>query len=167
VLEIRRVRADEWREYRTLRPEALHDSPLAFGSRYEVERLRPDDFWIGRTDRASAGDSIVAYVAALDGAFVGMAACLLEEDGSAHVVSVYVTPPWRGREQVAERLVLAAIAWAHQEKHVETVRLHVTETNDRAIAFYRRLGFVETGDTVPYDNQPSLVEREMVLLRRS
>jgi ribosomal protein S18 acetylase RimI-like enzyme len=167
VLEIRRVRADEWREYRTLRLEALHDSPLSFGSRYEVERLRPDDFWIGRAERAAAGDSIVTYVAEVGGAFVGMAACALEEDGSAEVVSVYVTPLWRGRERVAERLVLSGMAWAFEEKRVETIRLHVTEINDRAIAFYRRLGFVETGDTIPYDPQPPLVEREMVFLRRS
>ena len=43
------------------------------------------------------------------------------------------------------------------------LRLEVHETNLRARAAYARLGFVETGATVPYPLEPGGLEVEMVL----
>jgi hypothetical protein len=45
VLEIRRVRTEEWRALRDLRLEALQDSPEAFWARYEEALERTDDEW--------------------------------------------------------------------------------------------------------------------------
>ena len=47
-------------------------------------------------------------------------------------------------------------------KHrVASLFLHVTSNNDGAAHFYERLGFTRTGSTIPYPNDPALIEFEM------
>jgi ribosomal protein S18 acetylase RimI-like enzyme len=158
--EVRRIRPDEWREYKRLRLEALQDSPLAFVEQYDESSTKDDQFWRDRAARGAAGDASVLFVALDADEFVGKAGCFPEPDGGAHVVGVYVTPRRRGTD-VAETLVLAAVEWAQQAWSAQRIRLFVAGPNDRATAFYRRLGFVATGTTEPYPPDPSLVEYEM------
>ncbi len=163
--EVRRVRPDDWRRYRTLRLEALKDSPLAFVEQYDESILQPDSFWKDRTDRSATGSLRCTFGAFRDATMVGKASCFVEteipEYVSAHVVGVYVTPARRGTG-VAEAVMAAAIGWARDKAGAQRVRLFVTETNDRAAAFYRRIGFVATGGTMAYPPDPTLVEREFV-----
>jgi RimJ/RimL family protein N-acetyltransferase len=160
AVEIRRVRPGEWREYRTLRLEALKDSPLAFVERYDEVVAKPDEFWRERVERASAGTASCTYVAAAGGHLVGKASCFEEPDQTAHVVGVYVTPRWRGRG-IADELISRVVDWARTELHAARVRLYVLDVNERAHAFYRRLGFTETGATMAYPPDPSYTELEM------
>jgi ribosomal protein S18 acetylase RimI-like enzyme len=53
------------------------------------------------------------------------------------------------------------LRWAREEAGAARVRLFVMETNDRAAAFYRRVGFVPTGATMAYPPNPALTEHEM------
>lgn len=46
---------------------------------------------------------------------------------------------------------------------VRTLHLYVHEDNARARAFYRRHGFAETGDSLPYELIPSELDLEMDL----
>lgn len=162
--EVRRVRTDEWREQRRLRLEALKDSPMAFVTQYDEAAAQPDEHWQSRARDGATSDTVATFVAAADGRFVGMATCLIEDEVTdhvaAHVVGVYVTPQWRGTG-VAEELMTAAIDWADQEAYADRIRLFVMETNDRAAAFYRRIGFVTTGNTMDYPPDPSYQEHEM------
>jgi ribosomal protein S18 acetylase RimI-like enzyme len=162
--EVHRIRADEWRQYRELRLEALRDTPLAFVEQYEESLTRPDEFWRDRIERSATGKAASTFVAVHAGRFVGKATCLVEPDVidhvSAHIVGVYVTPQFRGHG-VAEALFAAAIRWARHEVHADRVRLYVMETNERAAAFYRRIGFVATGASMPYPPNPAYTEREM------
>jgi ribosomal protein S18 acetylase RimI-like enzyme len=162
--EVRRIGADEWRQYRQLRLEALRDSPLAFVEQYEESLTRPDEFWQDRINRSAVGDVVSTFVAVHAGAFVGKTTCLIEADVpdhvSAHIVGVYVTPRLRGHG-VAEALFAAAIRWAEQEVRADRIRLFVLESNDRAAAFYRRIGFAATGATMPYPPDPIYTEYEM------
>jgi ribosomal protein S18 acetylase RimI-like enzyme len=161
--EVRRIRADEWRQYRELRLEALQDSPLAFIEQYDESLTREDLFWQDRIERNAAGAASSTFVAVDGDGFIGKASCFVEteitEYVSAHVVGVYVTPRFRGRG-VAEALLNAAIAWAREVGAVR-VRLFVLETNDRAAALYRRVGFVRTGVTMAFPPDPSYTEHEM------
>jgi ribosomal protein S18 acetylase RimI-like enzyme len=162
--EVRRIRASEWRQYRRLRLEALKDSPLAFVEQYEESSERPDEFWRDRVEGGASGDASSTFVAVHAGRFIGKATCLVEaeitEYVSAHIVGVYVTPEWRG-QGVAEELVTAAIRWAREAPRADRIRLYVMETNDRAVAFYRRIGFVPTGATMAYPPNPAYTEHEM------
>jgi ribosomal protein S18 acetylase RimI-like enzyme len=166
MYEVRRIRADEWREYREFRLEALKDTPLAFIERYESAVCQPDGFWRERVARSAGGETVAGFVAVNGDRFVGQAACIVEPDVTDHtstqIVGVYVTPAWRGRERgTAADLTAAAVAWARQDAAADRIRLFVLDVNERARRFYRRVGFVETGVTEPYPPDPSYVELEM------
>jgi GNAT superfamily N-acetyltransferase len=162
--EVRRIRAGEWRQYRQLRLEALKDSPLAFVEQYHDALTRADQFWQDRVERSAAGGASATFVAVHAGRFIGKASCFVEteitEYVSAHVVGVYVTPPFRGHG-VAEALLAAILRWARDEPDAARIRLFVLETNDRAATLYRRVGFVPTGATMAYASKPSYTEYEM------
>lgn len=165
-VEVRRIQANEWREYRELRLEALKDSPLAFVEQYDESLAQPGSFWQDRVRRAATSETVSMFVAVSGETFVGKATCLIEPEVvdhvSAHIVGVYVTPPFRGRDRgVAASVVTAAIRWAREDAGADRVRLFVLDANDRARAFYRQLGFVLTGATMAYPPDPSYVEQEM------
>ncbi len=65
---------------------------------------------------------------------------------TAHIVeltlAVHLGQHGRG---VGHQLMLALIAWARAAAHVEKIELRVRASNDRALALYRRVGFVEEG----------------------
>lgn len=163
---VRRVRIDEWREFKVLRMEALKDSPMAFLERYDVSVEQPDEYWRERVVKGATSPGYAVFVAADDdGTLVGKAGCRLHEEppGSvtAEIIGVYATPTRRGGDDPpAVRVVTEAVRWAREEARADRVRLFVTEGNDRAAAFYRRLGFVPTGHSVPYDPDPAYRELE-------
>jgi ribosomal protein S18 acetylase RimI-like enzyme len=162
--EVRRIRASEWREYRQLRLEALQDSPLAFVEQDQESLVQPDHFWQARVERAATSQTSSMFVAAHADGFVAKASCFVEADVteyvSAHIVGVYTTPQVRG-SGVTDALMAAVIAWAQTQAHADRIRLFVTQTNDRALEFYRRIGFVPTGATVPYPPNQAYSEYEL------
>jgi ribosomal protein S18 acetylase RimI-like enzyme len=163
--EVRRIQTHEWQPLRRLRLEALRDSPMAFVDQYEEASTRPDSFWQDRVYRNATGPLSATFVAAHDDEFVGMAACFvedLEDDDrvSVHVVGVYVTPAHRGTG-VVDALMTAVLGFAEQDLHADRIRLFVTETNQRAEAAYRRIGFGRTGASLAYPRDPTLLEYEL------
>ncbi len=161
---MRRIGTEEWREYRELRLEGLKDSPLAFVEQYDDAQQRPDQFWRDRVARGAAGNTSCTFVTVSSDQFVGMASCFVEPEFtdhiSAHVVGVYVTPQFRGNGS-AMALVSAVIRWALDDARADRIRLFVMETNERATAFYRSIGFSPTGTTMAYPPDPSFTEYEM------
>jgi ribosomal protein S18 acetylase RimI-like enzyme len=163
TVEVRRVRSDEWSQLRELRLEALKDTPIAFAEAYDEAVAQPDSFWQERAARGAMSDSARTFVAVRGARFVGMTVVLVDGD-AADLVGVYVTPALRGRAHgVADALFAAAVGWCREDAGVARVRLNVTEGNDRAAAFYRRLGFVPNGVTVPYPLDPDIREIQMEL----
>ncbi|MEV3860565.1 GNAT family N-acetyltransferase [Streptomyces sp. NPDC050095] len=175
--EVRAVRADEWRDVRQLRLDALQDpaAPIAFLETYEQALERPDSFWQDRAAGASHGTAARQFVAVAEsGRWLGTVVTLVEEAGAddifgypverrqAQLVGVFVRPEARGCG-VTEALFTAASAWGFSLEGLERVRLHVHEDNARAEAFYRKFGFVRTGRVVPEPGDPSKVDYEMVL----
>ncbi|MBO0918448.1 GNAT family N-acetyltransferase [Streptomyces laculatispora] len=180
---IRPVRADEWQLVKELRLAALQDpaAPVAFLETYEQGLEQSDELWRERTVGGSeAGDGGVRqFVAeAPDGSWAGSVTVLIERpDGEvrfgtpadvhqAHVVGVFVRPEARGGG-VAEELFRAGMDWAWSlgEPRIARVRLYVHENNPRASAFYRRIGFVPTGETVPMQGDPTARELEYAVAR--
>jgi ribosomal protein S18 acetylase RimI-like enzyme len=144
--EIRRVRAGEWAAYRQVRLAALAEAPYAFSSTLEQESAKDDTFW---QDRAANG--IPMFIAWQDGEPAGLAGAFVVPDGELppgvrrawHLVSMWVSPQARG-SGLAERLV-QAVAGAARADGATRLILWVTEVNERARAFYGRLGFRPTG----------------------
>jgi ribosomal protein S18 acetylase RimI-like enzyme len=87
-----------------------------------------------------AGHNVVAF---LDGRPAGMASGLPDEPGTVELISMWVAPEARSHG-VADALVAEVERWA-AGTGADRFVLAVVATNPRAIAFYRRRGFVETG----------------------
>ena len=155
-----RIQASEWRALRTLRLEALQDSPRSYGSTYAREVTRTDAEWQERASAGAAGLDEVAVVAVVDGAWVGMARGYLELP-VAHLIAVYVKPAWRGRG-VGQRVSEVVVEWA-RERGASTILLSVSDWNEGARRVYERLGFAATGvtESLPWD--ASVTESQMRL----
>ncbi|GAA2544328.1 GNAT family N-acetyltransferase [Streptomyces levis] len=175
---IRSVRAEEWPAARELRLDALRDpvAHLAFLETYEEAVARPESFWRERTAGAAEGAEARQQIIAEgpDGRWVGTVTVLVEEPGTTdwagfpverkqgHLVAVFVRPEERG-SGLTEVLFDAALEWAWG-RGLERVRLIVHEENGRAQRFYRRVGFVPSGVTVPLGDSGER-ELEFVLER--
>ncbi len=165
--EIRAVRPRDWPRVKFLRLAALRDpmSRIAFGSTYERELALTNREWQQR----ARGTSFVAVDANADAEWIGSVTVLPETGAEypvpqTHVVGMYVRPDHRGTG-VGGRLLLSAIENSWQDPAVTRVRLWVTEENERAYAFYGRMGFVCTGVTAPHPPEPSVTAHELALPR--
>lgn len=156
--EVRRFRADEWPQFREIRLEALKDTPIGFGERYGDALEKPDEAWQERAQRAAEAPDSALFAAFTDGGKpVGTAGAFTKADSSLTdgvemvIYGVYVSPDHRGPKLgVATQLFDAVIRWA-REVGADVITLSVHERNERAHAFYRRYGFVDTGETMPYN----------------
>src|SRR3954447_15643866 len=138
MTELLVVTPDEWRVWRELRLRALAEAPYAFSSKLADWQGSGDreERW---RERLRSGHNVVGL---LDGEPAGMASGILE-DGAAELISMWVAPEGRSRG-VGDALVGEVERWAVGTE-AERFVLAVVATNARALAFYRRLGFVEHG----------------------
>lgn len=140
---IRRLGVADLAAWKTIRHAALRHAPHAFGRTMEGFRAQSDDEHRARL----TGSSVFA---AFDGdKIVGSAAWhRLNFEVESHrgkVSSVFVMPEARGTG-LADALLAAIVADARGT--VLQLELEVDRLNPRAVAFYRRNGFVVAG-TVP------------------
>jgi ribosomal protein S18 acetylase RimI-like enzyme len=179
---VRMLVTDDWAELRAARLAALGEAPYAFASTLAREQAFEDDLW---RSRAGSGRTFAAFDRA---AIVGLATGFPVDaepahslprhqqpahDQSAdsprrdaraawHLVGMWVAPGWRG-QGVADRLVESVCDLARRAG-AGTITLWVTDVNQRAIAFYRRLGFAPTGDRqLVRPEEPEHWEEELAL----
>lgn len=136
---VRRAAIGDEPVLRTLRLQALTDSPSAFGSTYEREVARTTEDW--RRWLAPG----VTFLLEAAGEPRGLVAGVRDaNDASAvHLMAMWVHPGLRGTG-AAEALVSSVQAWAN-EVGARQVRLNVVERNTRARRCYERCGFRATG----------------------
>ena len=154
-VEIHRATLADVPEVRAVRLRALKDAPYAFASTYEREADFDDAAWEQRLTSGSA-----TFVARMGGATVGTCVGLPPSDGATELVAMWVDSVARG-SGVAAELVEAVHAWA-VEQRAERVHLWVAGTNERAVRFYERIGFVHTGERQPLPSDPTVPEFGMV-----
>jgi len=158
VIALRRVGPDDWREWRSLRLEALREAPYAFSSSLADWQGRGDTERRWRRRLESVPFSVIAL---LDGAAVGqVSGTACSTNASVELLSMWVAPVGRGRG-VGDVLVEAVVDWARQQS-ANRVVLSVRHTNSHAIALYERNGFVRTQHNTE-DGEFSMARR----LRRS
>jgi GNAT superfamily N-acetyltransferase len=124
---------------RTLRLQALSDSPRAFSSTYDRELARTTEDW-RRWLAPSA-----TFLLEADGEARGLVAGLPDAQDSSvvYLMAMWVHPEMRGTG-AADLLVSSVKAWA-AEVGAAQVRLNVVKGNDRARRCYERAGFRDTG----------------------
>jgi ribosomal protein S18 acetylase RimI-like enzyme len=158
VIELRVLTPDDWASWRELRLAALAEAPAAFGSRL-ADWQGAGDCEARWRNRLNIPDSY-NVVALLHGRPVGMVSGVrTAEDDTVELISMWVSPAGRGRG-VGDRLIEAVVDWARQGA-ARAVRLDVVESNENAIALYRRNGFRTTGDRGGL--MPDGVRRENVM----
>ncbi len=153
ALEVARIQAADWPQWRDLRLRALQDAPSAYGSTYAREAAFGEADWRGRLEDPGQ----VAVLARTGGSTVGMGAAFTDLPGWLHVVAMWVDPLWRGR-RVGHRVLDDVRAFADERG----LRLHldVALGNQAARTSYLRYGFVPTKETRPLrEGSPELVER--------
>jgi ribosomal protein S18 acetylase RimI-like enzyme len=155
---VRMASEDDWEVMRATRLQALAESPSSFGSTLAREQEFTEDVW---RERARGSATTRLFLASDHEATVGIAGVFDEGDGSAQLVSVWVSPAHRGRG-VARALTTAALDFAAQ-RGFSTIRLWVTEGNAIARALYEHLGFTPTGNRQPLPSDPALEEHELEL----
>lgn len=162
-MSVHRVRPDDWRRVRELRLEALRDpvASIAFLETVDDALARPDAQWQERAARLATADDAVQFLAELDGRLVGALTVFVRAAGEADyfrrvperdlptVVGVFVADGARGSGAI-DALVAAAADWARSAGHAE-LTLDVHERNTRAIAAYRRNGFLVTSGFAGHD----------------
>lgn len=148
--------------FKTTRLRALQDTPTAFGSTYARESVLTDEQWLERITKWETGKNGAFFLARNGDEYVGIIGGYFEpEDRSrAWLVSMWVAESYR-RSGVGKKLVDAILDWARSQ-NAAAMLLECVNTNERAMVFYKKLGFGLTGNTSPYPNDPSLIEHEMI-----
>jgi ribosomal protein S18 acetylase RimI-like enzyme len=148
--------------FKAARLFALQDTPSAFGATYAKESQLTDAEWMKRAGKWN-GERAVLYLAMDGTAAGGIAGSSLDEADTAQadLISMWTAPAYR-RRGVGRMLVEEIVRWARL-RSARIIRLMVTSNNQRAISFYKSLGFTLTGATEPYPNDPVLIEYEMSL----
>jgi GNAT superfamily N-acetyltransferase len=102
------------------------------------------------------------FLGECDGVVAGMASGGHNDayPGTGWLYSMYVSPKYRG-SGLANQLVDAAATWARGEG-AQHLYLHVTGSVQRARAFYAKVGFVENGEIIVMERDPSITLRTMV-----
>lgn len=156
MIDVRRLDPSAWAVYREVRLAALAESPAAFGTTLEQASARTEAEW-----QAALRDR-VSFVAFVGERPVGLVSGIAGPvPDRAELISMWVAPEHR-RQSVGERLVREVTKWARHQGYRE-LRLGVVDDNRGARAFYERLGFIPTGVTEPYPNDPRRWEDVLAL----
>lgn len=155
---------DDWQQARRLRLEMLADSPKSFLETLRDARKLPDAAWRTRQRSACALDSVGVAVVDSDGVWRGqMRARIFGSPPPARVflLAVYLSPTVRG-QGIAEQLLRHITEWT-TARGFTSLTLEVHEQAHAARRFYAKVGFVDTGERVPYPLCAGEYERAMRL----
>jgi ribosomal protein S18 acetylase RimI-like enzyme len=156
---LRRIRAEDWARQRALRLEMLADTPIAYLESLHDAEGRSNSAWAAHIAERVASNTSAQWVLDIGDRLVGTMSCVLDDVDRVHVVAVYLSPAYRGRGLV-DRMLDEVVQWA-RARGVTTLLLEVAQENDRAVAAYRRQGFVPTGHTHRHPLYPEITEVEM------
>jgi len=153
MIQLRRMRPQDWQVWRDVRLRMLEDYPIAFTESLEQAVQNTEAQWQEFAGRATGKSSI--SILAIDPAAaegeqaVGTMSCYVEDDGTAWLAAVWVAPAHRGTG-LAARLLDEILGWVRTESEAKALKLGVHEDNRRALAFYQRHGFIDRGEREPY-----------------
>ncbi len=153
-MEIRRIRAEEWKVFKTLRLAALERDSKQFGQSYELLREYSDERWKEDTKKGAESNDLFLIFAFDNTEPVGMSACFITKE-FGKIFAVWVKPEYRGNG-LGRCLVQATIDIAVCKRY----KLSVVEDNIPAIKTYNNLGFIATGFS--YVNEKGFREIEMI-----
>lgn len=139
MITVRRLTADDWRQWRELRLEALGEAPAAFGATLADWQGAGDTEQRWRQRLTSVALNVIADV---NGRPSGMVSGHWNQ-ADVELISLWVAPFVRGKG-VGDRLVIAVVEWA-QAQGASRLTLSVKAGNAPAMGLYHRHDFIEAG----------------------
>ncbi len=155
MLEIKPLLPEDWPLLKRVRLQALTSNPEAFGMTLAEASTRTDAEWQENARRFTLLPPAASFLAYADGLPCGMASVFAAEAApqTAGMTAFWVAPEQRG-QGIADALVAAIMEWAITQG-VTTLQAWVVEDNQRALSFYRRLGFQETEERQTHTPDPA------------
>jgi ribosomal protein S18 acetylase RimI-like enzyme len=169
---VRRLSEGEWELLRAVRLEMLADTPMAYVESLASALVQTEGQWRSRAAAMTAPGS-VTFVAEDDSAAnrcCGLMRVVVKHPQEANrplqavLISVYVAAAYRGTG-LADRLLSGAVDAAASELAAGILQLGVHEDNTRALGFYARHGFQDTGrrEAYPLDTSKKEIIMELPL----
>lgn len=155
MLEIKPILPEDWPVLKDIRLRALADAPYAFGTTLAEASAYSDAEWQARARRFLESPPATGCLAFVEGVPCGMASAFpsAENIHADELTAFWVAPEARG-QGVAEAMVTFVAKWALAEGFA-VLEAGVVEDNHRAVAFHKRVGFSETGQSKPFRSDPS------------
>lgn len=155
MIVCRRATKNDVALFREVRLKALQDSPDAFGSTYESAVQRDQQSWEDQLSSTASGVDRNTQFAFDDDHCIGIAALYREPSASSgDIIMMWIDPAYRGTS-AASSLVNNLLNWARESGFAD-VSLDVTDSNARAIQFYKNQGFHDTGAKADIDRDRNL-----------
>lgn len=154
---MRLLASDEWALLRSLRLQALRESPEAFESSYSIEMEQGRSFWISKI-----ASRAVAFLGNDPIGLIGWTQ-LSNDPTGFELNSMWVRPEARGTI-AASRLVEFAIATL-ADRLATRLELGVVSDNARALSLYQRIGFVVSSQEIAHTGKS--LTRMVLDIRRS
>jgi len=143
-LEIKVLTEHDAEIYRTIRLNALLNSPESFGSSYEEELEFPLERFLQRISKPNSN----TYGAFSEGQLIGICNLVFQPrkkmNHRADIYSMYVEPDFRNKG-IGKRLIQQAIKTAQQSDRIEQIYLTVVSSNKVAKSLYISFGFKSYG----------------------
>lgn len=140
-MEIRLLYEHDATMYRSIRLEALQQSPHAFAASYEEEKSQTIEAYKSRFRISTNTWTFGAFEASQ---LVGVVTLVKEDrlklSHRANIVAMYVKPDKRG-QGIGKNLMSKVIEKAHHLEGVEQIYLSVVTTNVSAKKLYQACGF--------------------------
>jgi ribosomal protein S18 acetylase RimI-like enzyme len=159
---IRRIETSDSPILRAVRLRALATDPASFGSTYEREVDFPDQTWVERAQRSSAGNDAATMIAVLGDQPVGIVTGLRDQGHRRlfHVVEMWVAPEAR-RTGLGRRLLGEIEGWIASCGGTRA-RLSVTNAATAAMQLYESAGYKPHGYSEESRHTPGLIETSLV-----
>jgi ribosomal protein S18 acetylase RimI-like enzyme len=164
IMEIRRVRKEDGQLLREIAIRMYSDSPDAFSETLEEAKQRTAEQWDSRAKWLAESPDVMGLIAFIDswpcGFVMGLVGRYINRSmdweckDRVTIARTWVDPKVR-RKGIANELTDTVKEWAI-EKGIKLLELQVTENNEAAKSFYKKLGFIDTGHREPLNSNPKL-----------
>ena len=158
---VRRTQHADGALFRKVRTASLTDAPDAFGAKLEDVLALPDSAFEAIAQRHSTSEASTSFLLFSGPELAGTVGAFFDESQSnrSFICALWVDPACRGT-LAAWMLVDSALKWLLTRRQND-VFAWVADRNQRALRFYRKIGFVPTAETQALPSDPS--QRETLL----
>ena len=153
MINVRKIKTNEFELYKSLRIRALTDAPYAFGGTRDEAINKPIGWYKKETLRWSKSEKSTIFIAFSDEIAIGLVGAFFEnKTGRAFICSMWVDPEFR-KSGVGNSIVKKSSYWL-SDRGGSSIFAWVAESNKSAIRFYKSLGFVATNEKETLPSNP-------------